>query len=118
MTPNHTPPNQNKENLKEEFFRRLADKLDELFPKLNRDDPTVPSPNHRSEALVLNAFANIIFRELLSHQLEEIEKEVVMEEGNNSYYKNIYPPNSKWKEGWDDCRAELLVRFKKLKEKI
>lgn len=27
----------------------------------------------------------------------------LLKEANNLYYKNIYPPHSRWKEGWDDC---------------
>jgi len=46
--------NKNKEK---EFFDRLADKLDELWPKGDKG---------RSKALTFNAWANIFFRELLS----------------------------------------------------
>ena len=46
-----------------QFFDKLTDKLEELFPKLNQKDPSKQSPNHRSEALCLNAFANIYHNE-------------------------------------------------------
>ena len=49
-----------------EFFNLLADKLEELFPKLNHKDISKKSPNHRSEALSLKAFANVYHNRLLS----------------------------------------------------
>jgi len=58
----------------EKFFEQLAEKLEELFPKLNIDNPEIKSPNHRSEAITLNAFANIIFRNLLIEYTQEIIK--------------------------------------------
>ena len=38
----------------------------------------------------------------------------VPKEGNDSYYKNIYPPQSKWKEGFDDCRQQTIDNINKL----
>ncbi len=65
-----------------EFFDRLAEKLDEIFPKTNQDHPEIPSEGNRSGALVLNAYANIIFKDISKHLLaaereriaEKIEK--------------------------------------------
>ena len=49
----------------EEFFNRLAEILEEEFPK---GDPC------RGKALVLNAYANIIFRDILKKQLKKLNK--------------------------------------------
>lgn len=46
-----------KETVNQEFFDRLSDKLEELFPK--------GQCKERSKALVLNAFANIIAKDLI-----------------------------------------------------
>lgn len=52
-------------SLEQEFFNRLAEKLEELFPK--------GECKERGPALVLNAEANVIFRDILSRLvLEEI----------------------------------------------
>jgi len=48
----------------EEYFRKLEEKLDELFPKKECKE--------RSQALVLFAFANIYLEEFLQKQKEEI----------------------------------------------
>ena len=45
------------------FFDRLADKLDKIFPKGKCQE--------RGKAIVLNAYANIIFRELLTRISKE-----------------------------------------------
>ena len=56
-----------KEELKNEFFNRLADKLDEFFPK--------GECKERGKALMLNAYAYIIFIELIKKvKAEEREK--------------------------------------------
>lgn len=41
----------------------------------------------------------------------------VPEEGNDLYYKNIYPPQSKWKDGFDDCRQQTIDNITKLLNK-
>ena len=47
-----------KQKWENEFQIKLADKLDDLFPKFKCQE--------RGQALVLNAEANILFRELLA----------------------------------------------------
>ena len=56
----------NKETLtteEKEFFNKLADKLEELFPKGEKCQ-CGRKKDARSKALVFNAWANIVFREL------------------------------------------------------
>ena len=43
------------------FFNKLAEKLEELYPK----GEVIGKSNPRSRALVFNAYANLIFREIL-----------------------------------------------------
>jgi len=54
--------------IEEDFFNKLANKLEEIFPKTNQDHPEIPSEGNRSGALVLLAFANIYLREALTAQ--------------------------------------------------
>jgi len=65
-----------KEKWKEEFFDKLTKKLEELFPKTNYNNPNIPSKGNRTTALVLNAYANIIFRDILAKVQDEIKKEI------------------------------------------
>uniref|UniRef100_A0A6M3JGH3 Uncharacterized protein n=1 Tax=viral metagenome TaxID=1070528 RepID=A0A6M3JGH3_9ZZZZ len=58
------------------FFERLRDKLDEIFPKTNYDNPEIPSKGNRSGALALNAFANIIFKDILDEVLIQKNKKI------------------------------------------
>lgn len=58
-----------------EFFNKLAEKLEELFPKTNQDHPEELSKGNRTTALVLNAFANIIFRDILQKVLASQKSE-------------------------------------------
>lgn len=67
--------------LEQEFFDRLASKLEELFPKTNIDNPEVLSKGNRTTALVFNAYANLIFREILEKVISERE-ELKAEIGN------------------------------------
>ncbi len=60
-----------------EFFDRLAEKLEEMFPKDNQEHPERQSTTHRSEALSFNAFANIFHKEILSSQRQTIIEEVI-----------------------------------------
>ncbi len=63
-----------------EFFDRLSSHLEELFPKTNQEHPEKLSKGNRTTALVLNAFANIIFKDILqkavSHQKSETIREI------------------------------------------
>ncbi len=61
------------------FFDEMEKELDILFPKLNQDDPTKASGNHRGEALVLNAVANNLFNEFLSDAIASAVKEAKQE---------------------------------------
>ena len=47
----------------QEFFNKLADKLEELFPKGEKCQ-CGRKKDARSKALVFNAWANIVFKEL------------------------------------------------------
>lgn len=50
----------------------LRNDLEELFPKLNEDDITKPSPNNRSAAIVLYAKAVIAIRSQRQALIERI----------------------------------------------
>lgn len=64
------------EEVEKEFFSRLADKLEELFPKTNQDHPEIPSEGNRTTALVLFSFANIIFRDVIKrYEKERMDKQ-------------------------------------------
>ena len=64
-------PQNLKNNFEKEFSDKLAEKLEELFPKTNIDNPEVPSKGNRTTALVFNAYANIILREMLEKIFEK-----------------------------------------------
>jgi len=55
---------------------KLRETLEELFPKLNTDDPTIPSPNNRSAALVLYAEALILMRKIKSETLDQVKEAI------------------------------------------
>jgi len=63
------------EKYEQEFFDRLSEKLEEIFPKTNQDNPEIPSEGNRSGALVLVAFTLIIFRDILLKYGNEILNE-------------------------------------------
>jgi len=65
-----------------EFFKKLSEKLQELFPKTNNEDCGIPSKGNRSQALVFNAFANIIHNEILEKEkkLQSARDYIVAEE--------------------------------------
>ena len=66
----HNPaPNNPDKEAEKIFFDKLADILDEQFPK--------GECKERGHALVLNAYANIYFKEALVRHDQEIRKEVV-----------------------------------------
>lgn len=46
------------------FASRMHDLVDELFPKLNENDTSKPSPNNRSAALVFCAKACMLAEEV------------------------------------------------------
>lgn len=58
--------------IEQQFFTKLDEKLEEIFPKTNQDHPEIPSEGNRSGAIVFNAFANIYLREALAQQKKEI----------------------------------------------
>lgn len=49
--------NKQKKQLKEEFFAQLEEKLEELYPRGDKE---------RGKALVFNAWSNVVFRRILS----------------------------------------------------
>ena len=69
-------PQEEINNWEEEFFNRLANELERLFPKTNQDNPEELSKGNRTTALVLNAFANIIFKDILDKALAQQKKEL------------------------------------------
>lgn len=52
-----------KQKLKQEFFNRLREELERIYPKGEKKEEMKESP--RSRALVFNASANIIFRDII-----------------------------------------------------
>ena len=86
--------------IEQQFFNKLAAKLEEIFPKTNQDHPEIPSEGNRSGAISLNAFANIYLREALAKQrtqtlqaqkkqiingIEKIKEKVSATHGTNKY---------------------------------
>ena len=61
------------ENWEEEFFNRLAEILEEHFPKGEKCSYCGNKLPCRSKALVLNSYANIIFKELLQKERHDNE---------------------------------------------
>lgn len=55
-----------KKQIEQEFFNRLVEVLEEQFPKRKCKE--------RGRALVLNAYANIIFKDILKKVLKDREK--------------------------------------------
>ena len=66
----------NTKKYQNKFFDILRDKLDDIFPKTNLDNPEIPSEGNRSGALTLNAHANIIFKDILDKALEDQVKKI------------------------------------------
>jgi len=62
-----------------EFFDRLSEELERLFPKTNQDNPEIPSKGNRTTALTFNALANIIFKDILEKALTQQRQEIVKE---------------------------------------
>jgi len=73
-------------SIEKEFFNGLSKRLDELFPK--------KKCKKRGRALVLNAFANIIFRK----KIKKVAKKIIGEKEK---------PFSKDKEDWVNARNNL-----------
>ncbi len=116
------------EEFEKEFFSRLADRLEELFPKTNQDHPEIPSEGNRLTALVLNAFANLIFRDILKkvvtdldslwrervreriEEREKILKKYLFQTTNRQFMINNYPAYRKEiKSLRDQILKNLLV---------
>lgn len=64
--------------ISDKYFKKFREELevilDQEFPKLNEDNPGIPSPNRRSAALVLYAYATIIFERLLVEFGDEVSR--------------------------------------------
>ena len=60
-----------------EFFDRLANELENLFPKTNQDNPEIQSEGNRTTALVFNAKANIIFGDILHRAIHSREQKLI-----------------------------------------
>jgi len=71
--------------IKQEFFDKLSNKLEYLFPKLNQDNTEKPSGNHRGEALVLVAEADVLLENLIEDLLESIKLEKENTKGVSKY---------------------------------
>jgi hypothetical protein len=84
-----------------EFSDRLTEELEKLFPKTNQDNPEIPSRNNRTTALVFNALANIIFKDVLKRALFQQRQEIV-EEIDKIYKKEESIHH------WLDLREKLL----------
>ena len=85
----------------EKFKIELEEVLDKQFPKTNQADPTKPSDNHRAEALILFAFANILFKKYA----KEYAKEYLMKCLPEKYKADVANPYS---EGRIDGRNQLI----------
>ena len=113
-----------KKNFEKEFFDKLAEKLEELFPKTNIDNPEVPSKGNRTTALVFNAYANIIFREMLERVIESTKKEMREKFISMLDFKEFLDVLSKSKNYTDALNGEIplpvmLMEFiKETKKKI
>ncbi len=68
-------PNQKIKDWEKIFFDRLVEKLEEIFPKTNQKNVSIPSEGNRSGALALNAFANVIFRDIQKKVVFQTRKE-------------------------------------------
>lgn len=71
--------NKKQTKIEKEFFNKLTDKLEEIFPKTNQDNPKIPSKGNRSGALTFNAWANIYLEEALKAQKQEFKKLITKE---------------------------------------
>lgn len=53
---------------------------------------------------------NVKFLKVAEAAKAERDKEILEmlpEKGNPVYFKNCYPPNSRYKEGWDECLSQV-----------
>ena len=105
--------NKLKEKWEKEFFDKLAEKLEELFPKTNYDNPNIPSKGNRTTALVLNAEANIIFRDILAKAKKETKKEIMGE--IEKMKEGLYNSDNFYDLSYQDDRYRALME---LQEKI
>ena len=125
------------EKFEKEFFSRLADKLEELFPKTNQDHPEIPSEGNRTTALTFNAFANVIFRDILKkvvadpdslwrERVKEIEEmpeaKPNMKGANLEGLKKlgakkitILQAEISYSAGFNACRDQILKNLEELK---
>ena len=90
-------------NWEKEFFNKLADKLEKLFPKQKCKE--------RSSALVLNAFANIYFKEGLDKQKKEIRE--MIKKMKRGLVEN---EAEQWKihyHGYDEAIDDILNKLNK-----
>ena len=83
--------NKIREEIRKEYFDKLAEKLEELFPKTNQDHPEVPSEGNRSAAIVLNAYANIYLKDFETKLLQSLISEIERREKDTK------------SKGWNDC---------------
>jgi len=65
-------PTKKENKIEQQFFNKLAEKLEEIFPKTNQDHPEIPSEGNRSGALAFNAYANIYLKDALKAQEKEV----------------------------------------------
>lgn len=88
------------EKIEHLFFGKLANKLEELYPK--------HISKERSTALVFNAYANIIFKEVIQTTLQDFLSEILPEEQHFDWTDT----------GFNKCRAETKDRANNFIEKI
>ena len=72
---NNMIPNSYKEDKIKEFDEIVVDSLESNFPKLNEDNPEVPSENNRSAALVMQAEIRVKGEKLISSLIEELQSQ-------------------------------------------
>ena len=112
----------NKEELKQfedEFFIRLEEKLDDIFPKTNQDNPEIPSEGNRSGAISFNAFANIIFKDILEKALTNQRNKFIEIVKNIDEFEETYC--KKDEQLFRAIKKEIIEKIKKtmnIKDKI
>ena len=103
--------------IEDEFFCRLSAKLEEIFPKTNQDNPEIPSKGNRSGAISLNAYANIIFKDVLDQALKIQKQEIkkIVEEKSYDYQMAIETTkeNRFFNKGIRKLKREILKALKK-----
>lgn len=68
------------EKIEQEFFDKLAEKLEKIFPK-NEKCQCGKRLSYRSKAILFNTYANIIFREIVKkHKIPELTEEEIKKE--------------------------------------